>query len=136
MAEYIANLEETKQIAIDLADSANIGDCFSLSGDLGAGKTEFARAFIQSICGESEVVSSPTFNIVQIYNDKIAHFDLYRIEAEEELEEIGLEEMLLNHISLIEWPDIAGSYLPKKVCQISIEILEDNNRKISIQDCR
>lgn len=135
--EYIANLQETKKIAESFAKNAKPKDCYCLIGDLGAGKTEFARSFIQAICGEKTNISSPTFNIIQEYqaeNLNVYHFDLYRIEAESELEELGLEEALEQGVCIIEWPDIALSLLPENAIKISFEILEDNKRRILIND--
>lgn len=128
--EYIANLEKTKEIAKNLALSARRGDCFCLIGDLGAGKTEFARAFIQALCGEVRV-ASPTFNIVQEY-ENIYHYDLYRLKDASELQEIGFEESLTNGICLIEWPQIAEDNLPQKRVEIKIEIVDADTRKITI----
>src|SRR5688572_21718932 len=118
------SLEETKSLARKLGAKAKRGDCYCLIGDLGAGKTEFARAFIQEICGEV-TVTSPTFNILQVYEAKIPvyHFDLYRLKNENELAELGIEDALDNGITIIEWPEIANSLLPQSKREIHIEIL-------------
>lgn len=148
--EYIANLEKTKEIAKNLALSARRGDCFCLIGDLGAGKTEFARAFIQALCGEVRV-ASPTFNIVQEYEysesriesrEKISshttqatrlyHYDLYRLKHADELQEIGFDDSLVNGVTIIEWPQIAKDHLPEKRVEIKIEIVDADRRKITI----
>ncbi|PIR32350.1 MAG: tRNA (adenosine(37)-N6)-threonylcarbamoyltransferase complex ATPase subunit type 1 TsaE [Alphaproteobacteria bacterium CG11_big_fil_rev_8_21_14_0_20_44_7] len=133
--QYIANLEKTKEIAAELAKKARKGDCFCLTGDLGSGKTEFSRSFIQEICSNANV-SSPTFNIMQIYEvsgSTIYHFDLYRLADTEELVEIGLEDALAGGICLIEWPEIAGEILPKDARNIKFEIIDEFTRKITIQ---
>lgn len=134
--EVITSLDETKSLASKLASMAKQGDCFCLTGDLGAGKTEFSRAFIQSLCGEVNV-SSPTFNILQVYENgsapAIYHFDLYRIKDEGELEEIGFYDALDNGISIIEWPQVAEEVLPKtRRTNIHMEILGEEKRKITI----
>ena len=147
--EYIANLEETKKLAKTLAQNAHKGDCFCLIGDLGAGKTEFARAFIQALCGKVKV-TSPTFNIVQEYEIRqwrveigenstlhsplpilLYHYDLYRLKHQSELQELGFDDSLVNGITIIEWPQIAQGYLPKKRVEIKIEILDEVTRKIT-----
>lgn len=131
MEEHIASLDKTKSIAASFAKSAKPGGCYCLIGELGAGKTEFARAFIQALAGDV-TVASPTYNIVQTYDPSIYHFDLYRIEDESELEEIGLEEALEVGICLIEWPQIAQDLLPENAKWIEIEILDEGERKIKI----
>lgn len=133
------SLQQTKSLAKDLAKTAKAGDCYCLIGDLGAGKTEFARSFIQELCGDVKV-SSPTYNIVLSYESKhqtpftIHHFDLYRIKHESELEEIGLDDALKNGICLIEWPQIAANYLPKKRVDINLQIADENLRRIEIRE--
>ncbi len=127
-----ANLEQTRNIASKLARKAKRGDCYCLIGDLGAGKTEFAREFIRTLCG-NVTVASPTFNILQVYEPNIYHFDLYRIKAESELTEIGLDEALQNGICLIEWPQIAENYLPQNRVEIYFEIVDETTRKIEIK---
>jgi tRNA threonylcarbamoyladenosine biosynthesis protein TsaE len=104
----IKNLPETQSLASLLAELAEPGDIITLKGDLGVGKTEFARAFIRSFIGLDEEVPSPTFNLVQVYQTSVApiwHFDLYRLQDREEIWELGFEEALQEGILLIEWPE-------------------------------
>lgn len=109
------SLAATERLAARVARLARTGDVIGLSGELGAGKTTFARAFIRARLGPVEV-PSPTFTLVQVYEGAevtIWHFDLYRIENPGEVNELGLEEALAGGISLIEWPDRLGeSELP------------------------
>lgn len=110
----LPDLPRTAALAKALAPLARAGDCIALWGDLGAGKTEFARAFLRAL-GVVEDVPSPTFALVQPYDTDagpVAHFDLYRIEAEAELDEIGFEAALEDGIVLVEWPGRAGRRLP------------------------
>ena len=126
------SLEETKSLARGLALEARIGDCYCLIGDLGAGKTEFAREFIRALCENEVTVSSPTFNILQVYNDRIYHFDLYRLNNASELDELGLDDALVNGITLIEWPQIAMERLPKNHVEIYFEVVDEQTRRIKI----
>ena len=90
----------------------------ALKGELGSGKTYFARAFI----GEEEV-PSPTFTLVQIYDrpqNRIWHFDLYRLEAPEQAIELGIEEAFASGISLIEWPERLGRLIPAERLEIAL----------------
>ena len=99
-----------------LALTLKPGDCIALVGDLGAGKSTLARAFIRAMADDEELeVPSPTFTIVQSYNLRIPvhHLDLYRLSDVSELDELGLDEMLKDGICLIEWPDIAAQDLPR-----------------------
>ena len=110
----LPDLAATQDLARRLAVLARAGDCLALWGDLGAGKTEFARAFLRA-AGVVEDVPSPTFAIVQPYETNlgpIAHFDLYRIESADELDEVGFDMALDDGIVLVEWPGQAGKRLP------------------------
>ena len=108
----------TAALARRLAASARAGDVIALYGDLGTGKTAFARAFIKALphpAGATDEVPSPTFTLVQCYERDPApvwHFDLYRIARPEEVYELGFEEALSDGISLIEWAEHLGRLLP------------------------
>jgi len=112
----LADEAETAELARRLAAAARPGDVIALEGDLGAGKSSLARAFIRRLAGEGEDVPSPTFTLVQTYDcaaGVIWHFDLYRLEKPEDALELGVEEAFGEGISLIEWPDRLGPWLPR-----------------------
>lgn len=120
MREIITNnVEELRAFAAEFAKGLHAPVCIALHGDLGMGKSEFARAVIKTLHGADTVVPSPTFTIVQNY-DGISHFDLYRVEDADELTEIGLAHAIANDITLIEWPDIATQMLPPDTVHIYI----------------
>lgn len=104
------NLTELQSKAIDLANCAEPPLAILLSGPVGSGKTTFSQFFIKSLLvDKNQSVTSPTFNIVQIYDSikgNIWHADLYRVKSQEELFELGLIEACFDSICLIEWPDI------------------------------
>lgn len=106
----------TARLGALLAPLAQDGDVIALSGDLGMGKTAFARAFIAARVGAVDV-PSPTFNLVLTYEPgdggpMIWHFDFYRLEKPGEVWELGLEDALADGISVMEWPERIGSLLP------------------------
>ncbi len=107
--------KDTIRLGEDFALALKPGDCLALIGDLGAGKSTLARAFIRAMADEPDLeVPSPTFTIIQTYDARIpvAHLDLYRLSDVSELDELGIDEMLEDGICLIEWPDIATDILP------------------------
>lgn len=123
----------------ELAAHARIGDVILLIGDLGSGKTTLARHIIQAL-GVSEEIPSPTFTLVQSYDGvrgkepiPIFHFDLYRLEAANDIYELGLEDALDTGLSLIEWPDIAARALPDDRLEIRLSAgADDDTRAITI----
>jgi tRNA threonylcarbamoyladenosine biosynthesis protein TsaE len=117
----------TAALAGRLAPYLKPGDVVALSGDLGAGKTSFARSLIRTLCGPDGAdreVPSPTFTLVQSYETpagRIHHFDLYRVRSPDELTEIGWDDALADGIVLVEWPDRAGRSLPAKRLDVALE---------------
>ena len=112
----------TAVFAARIAAVAAAGDIIALKGDLGAGKTSFARAFIRAR-GSGEAVPSPTFTLVQVYDlppAAIWHFDLYRLNSPNEAWELGIEDAFSEAISLIEWPERLGSLLPHRRLEITL----------------
>jgi tRNA threonylcarbamoyladenosine biosynthesis protein TsaE len=108
----------TATLAAALARLARPGDVIALSGDLGAGKTFLARAFI----AEPDV-PSPTFTLVQTYDlaqGRVWHFDLYRLQSPEEVVELDIEDAFADGISLIEWPDRLGPFLPAERLDVEL----------------
>ncbi|WP_180899579.1 tRNA (adenosine(37)-N6)-threonylcarbamoyltransferase complex ATPase subunit type 1 TsaE [Martelella soudanensis] len=98
------------------------GDCLLLDGDLGMGKSTFARALIRARLGDPALeVPSPTFTLVQIYDGAppLWHFDLYRLSDPDELIELGIDEALAEAISLIEWPDRGEGVLPRDALRLT-----------------
>ncbi len=128
MKEFVLNnINETRAWARDFAKTLVAPCVVALHGDLGMGKSEIARAVIQTLRGADTVVPSPTFTIVQSY-DGISHFDLYRVEDVSELTEIGLSHAMENDIVLIEWPEIAREMLPDDAIHIYITQYADGRR--------
>lgn len=129
-----ANEKETEKLGQNLADLAVKGDIFALFGTLGMGKSVLSRAFIQKLTDTTEV-PSPTFTLVQSYEAPdfdIYHFDLYRIKKPEEIFELAMEEALYQGVSLIEWPEKMGAYLPRNIFKIEITPF-GSGRKITIE---
>lgn len=122
-------------LAAALAATCRKGDCILLSGDLGTGKTTFARGFIRSLGCQDEVVS-PTFTLTQTYESpaglSIWHYDLYRVEKQQDLDQLGLEEALDHGVALIEWPAIAASVVPKTALDIRLEHMPGDARQATL----
>ena len=115
--------EESFQLAKKLGEKAKKGDIYCLEGELGTGKTVFAKGFAKGLEIE-EIVDSPTFTIVKEYQgrEKLYHFDVYRIEDIEELQEIGFSEMISGDaICLIEWASQIEEEIPENAKWITIE---------------
>ena len=129
MYEYISNNEiDTKKIAYKLASKLKNGDIVILSGDLGSGKTKFVEGFLSFWNVENEI-SSPTFTIVNEYSKedlKIYHFDVYRLENEDEFLELGGLEYFDKGISLIEWGEMIENIIPEEYIKISFSKNFDN----------
>ena len=106
----------TQRLVTDIAAALEPGDLVTLSGDLGAGKTTFARALIRHLAGDPDIeVPSPTFTLIQTYDlprFPVVHADLYRLAGPAELAELGFDDLPKDAVVLLEWPDRAAGFLP------------------------
>lgn len=116
--------EETFVLGEQIGRQAKPGDVYTLTGDLGVGKTVFTQGLAKGL-GIEESINSPTFTIVQIYEEgrlPLYHFDVYRIGDVEEMEEIGFEDYVYGQgVSLIEWANLIEEILPENRIDITIE---------------
>lgn len=116
--------EDTFNIAKELGAKAERGNVFCLIGDLGVGKTLFSQGFAKGL-GVEDNVNSPTFTIVQEYYDgriPLYHFDVYRIEDPDEMEEIGFSEFVYGEgVCLVEWADLISDILPERYIKVTIQ---------------
>jgi tRNA threonylcarbamoyladenosine biosynthesis protein TsaE len=127
--------EETFAIGVELGKKAKPGDIFALIGDLGTGKTILAKGIAKGL-GIDEEITSPTFTLLEVYESDIPlyHFDLYRISDDTELENLFFEEYWFGDgVSVIEWADRAMKRLPKDMYIITLEYLDKNRRKITVE---
>ena len=115
--------KETFAVAEEIARQASPGDIYLLEGDLGVGKTVFAKGFAHGL-GITEPVTSPTFTIVQEYHEgrlPLYHFDVYRIADVEEMDEIGYEDYFFGDgVCLIEWAELIRDILPEQCVEVTI----------------
>jgi N-acetylmuramate 1-kinase len=136
---HSASPQSTEQFAQELSLWARPGQCILLSGELGSGKSTFARAFIRALAVEPQDfdIPSPTFSIIQSYEHTrvpVAHVDLYRLQSDGEIDELGLDEIRDGHVLLVEWPE----KLPRDLSAdgLSIDISgSDQTRHMRITAC-
>ena len=127
--------EASEAVGRALAPSLRAGDVVALFGELGAGKTTFSRGLIQGLGFEGDV-ASPTFPIVQVYDEPdvrlpLWHVDLYRIEHEAELEELALDEAREHAALVIEWPERLGSSLWPEALRLHLSVAGEGLRSLT-----
>lgn len=131
--------EETKRLGINIGNSCKCGDIYCLIGDLGVGKTAFAKGLAKGL-NIQEHITSPTFTLVNEYEGRLPlyHFDVYRITDIDEMDEIGYEEYFFGDgVCLIEWADMIGTLIPDSAIWINIQkdlSKGENYRKIIISN--
>ena len=142
LIELECDLLELESFANTLSIKADVGNIFLIRGDLGVGKTTFARFFINSLYNQykvtkPEIIKSPSYPIVINYpllQYEIYHYDLYRLKNKNELSEIGLFENLENNISIIEWPEmIINNFNLNNFYLLDLKFINSNKRKIKLQ---
>ncbi len=118
--------QATRRLMADIAAAIEPGDLITLSGDLGAGKTTFARALIRHLGNDERIeVPSPTFTLMQAYElprFNVVHADLYRLSGPGELAELGFEDATEDAVTLLEWPDRAAGFLPPNRLDVALTL--------------
>ena len=136
MKKYITkNWQETFNLGLEIAKNSKPGDCLALFGELGSGKTTFTKGIAKGLNIDDDI-TSPTFNLVEIYDGslKLYHFDLYRIEYDDEFDELSFEDYWEGTgLSIIEWAERANDRLPLNTTKIYFEYLENGKRGIKIE---
>ena len=136
MTELLSSsFEETLELGFKIGKVLKPGDIVALNGDLGAGKTSISKGIARAL-GIKDVITSPTYTIVSEYEGNIPlyHMDMYRIDGIEEFELLGVDELLFGQgVSLIEWSERITEYLPDDCKTLNISILENGQRKISLE---
>jgi tRNA threonylcarbamoyladenosine biosynthesis protein TsaE len=131
----LADEAATRALGRRLAGLLQVGDTVRLFGDLGAGKTTLARAVIEALTGERDV-PSPTYTLVQTYEldggEVLTHADLYRLEDEAEIDELGLDEALEFGFALIEWPDRAPGLAPSDRLDLNLRETRTGGRDVAV----
>ena len=128
--------EETEAIGRKIAAKLLPGDIIAYYGDLGAGKTAFTRGLAAGL-GVTEQVTSPTYTIVNEYRGKrkVCHFDMYRIDSEEALWDIGWQDYLdSGALCVVEWSENIEGALPKETLRVSFETIDDETRRITVEE--
>ena len=135
---HLPDATATEAMARRIASLLDPGDTILLSGEIGSGKSTFARALIKSRLqevGRDEDVPSPTFTLVQTYevrDAEIWHCDLYRLTDPDEILDLGLDEAFEKAICLIEWPDRLGDLAPEDALLIDLKSTEDDARRMDV----
>lgn len=130
--------KETMMVGEKLSKIVGKGSIFTLTGDLGAGKTHFVKGFVRGMESE-DLVTSPTFTLLNVYDNgkmPIYHFDMYRLSSCEEAEELGFNEYFdrdsLDGVTLVEWPEQVAGLINMDHFEIKIEKMGGDKRKITI----
>jgi tRNA threonylcarbamoyladenosine biosynthesis protein TsaE len=134
------SVRDTEATAAGLARSLRGGECLALYGDLGAGKTQFARGLVDGLGGDPHAVSSPTFVLLNVYDGgrlKVFHLDAYRVTGADDFDAIGFGEFLEqpNGVVVVEWPSRVEDLLPASSGRINVrlETLTAKSRRITVE---
>ena len=130
----LPSADATARLAVAIGANLNGGDVILLSGDVGAGKTHFARSLIQSRLAEPEDVPSPTFTLVQVYDApevEIWHSDLYRLSGPDQVFELGLADAFETAVCLVEWPDRLGDLTPSSALSATFTDGDNDDARVA-----
>ncbi len=125
------NAEETQAVGAAIGAHLRVGDLVVLSGDLGAGKTTFTKGLARAL-GVTEPVTSPTFTIVSEYDGRLplAHVDVYRLDRIQELHDLGFEELIEGHVTVIEWGEAIARVLPRDRIEVRLALGDDDEQRL------
>ncbi|MET0360315.1 MAG: tRNA (adenosine(37)-N6)-threonylcarbamoyltransferase complex ATPase subunit type 1 TsaE [Sphingobium sp.] len=132
----LSTAQEMEAVGAAIAAQLRVGDIVALTGDLGAGKTTLARGMLRALGHEGEV-PSPSFAIVQPYEPpavrlSLAHVDLYRLEDDGELDELGLDDWLYDGALVVEWPARLGAAMLARALSVAIDVTVDGARVLTV----
>lgn len=136
----IQSLEQIHEAAKEFVAAMGDNTVFAFYGKMGAGKTTFIKAVCEEL-GVSDVITSPTFAIVNEYRSDLAgeliyHFDFYRIKKLDEVYDMGYEDYFYSGcICFIEWPELIEELLPGNAVKVTIEECEEGTRKLTLEEC-
>ncbi|HSV16739.1 MAG TPA: tRNA (adenosine(37)-N6)-threonylcarbamoyltransferase complex ATPase subunit type 1 TsaE [Tepidisphaeraceae bacterium] len=131
-----ASVAETEAVAATIARECRGGEVIALSGDLGAGKTQFVRGLVRALGGNPRAVSSPTFVLLNVYDGgrfTIYHLDAYRVGGADDFEAIGFTELLeQGGVVAVEWPERVADLLPTRIWRVRLTALDETRRLIEV----
>ena len=130
------SVADTESVAADLAAGLSAGACITLSGDLGAGKTQFVRGLVAGLGGNPRAVSSPTYVLLNVYPGgrlTVYHLDAYRVAGPEDFESIGFPELLeQGGVVVVEWATRVTDMMPPNTLHVRIDAIGESSRRIAI----
>lgn len=133
--DFTYRLEDIKDAAHKAFELSNGKKVWAIHGEMGAGKTTFIHALCESL-GVTSAIGSPTYSIINEYESDagvIYHIDLYRLKDEEEAMQAGVEDCIISDdLCFIEWPEKAGSLLPDECFHVTIKVMDEQKRQVSI----
>lgn len=130
------SLEKTNSFGMELGSFMLAGDMIALSGELGAGKTTFVKALARGLGIPTDDVSSPSYTLVNEYYGRIPlyHFDLYRLEGADDVDDLGFDEYMEGDgLAVVEWADVAPQILPSEYLEIKIMISGEESRDLELK---
>ena len=134
--KYLSRCEaETEEIGKKVASLVSDGELVAMYGEMGSGKTVFARGFVHSFLPD-EIVTSPTYALLNLYSDgkrKVNHFDLFRVESEEDLLSIGFWDVISSGVTLVEWAENVREFLPVPRWELTFRKTGDEKRELYLE---